>query len=334
MTPTENISKPKNYLWLDLLKGIAMIAVVVDHLFSYYQNLIIQYHTGFHVSLFILIAGFTSAISIQNRGGVVDFSYICQRIKKVFIPYLIATLVYCLYFGYFDLATIFKKIYTFSVAGPLYFVFFYIQLIAISYFVYKIINHQKSKILDIPLIIIFYLLSSFFNKYKIINSFYGGSGFLFGGSFFFLFVIGIFAKKYEQIFENKQINLVLFFASLILLSIYEFFDLVSKSWSNPANNYLIGYTLIVLSLVISIYQLFLKKFPNFLKPITIIGKNSLSVFLYHTLVIYIFSKIFGYYFLLSTFYFLLLLISLYLPILFSYLYKNVKLNLKPTNALN
>jgi len=211
------ISKPKNYLWLDLLKGIAMIAVVVDHLFSYYQNLTIQYHTGFHVSLFILIAGFTSAISIQNRGGVVNFSYICQRIKKVFIPYLIATLVYCLYFGYFDLATIFKKIYTFSVAGPLYFVFFYIQLISISYLLFKIVNHQKSKLFDIPLIIIFYFLSVFFNKYKIINSFYGGSGVLFGGSFFFLFVLGIFAKKYEQIFENKKINLGLLFSSLILL---------------------------------------------------------------------------------------------------------------------
>ena len=324
MTPTENISKPKNYLWLDLLKGIAMIAVVVDHLFSYYQNLTIQYHTGFHVSLFILIAGFTSAISIQNRGGVVDFSYICQRIKKVFIPYLIATLVYCLYFGYFDLATIFKKIYTFSVAGPLYFVFFYIQLISISYLLFKIINHQKSKFFDIPLIIIFYLLALLFNKYKIINSFYGGSGVLFGGSFFFLFILGIFAKKYEQIFENKKINLGLLFSSLILLSVYEFFDLISKSWSNPANNWLLGYTLIVLSLVVSVYQLFLKKFPNFLKPITIVGKNSLSVFLYHTLVIYIFSKLLTKSYSLLTFFYLLLT-SIYLPILFSTLYRYLKL---------
>ena len=318
------ISKPKNYLWLDLLKGLAMIAVVVDHLFSYYQNLTIQYHTGFHVSLFILIAGFTSAISIQNRGGFVNFYYICQRIKKVFIPYLIATLVYCLYFGYFDLATIFKKIYTFSVAGPLYFVFFYIQLISISYLLFKIINHQKSKLFDLLLIIIFYLLSVFFNKYKIINSFYGGSGVLFGGSFFFLFILGIFAKKYEQIFENKKINLGLLFSSLILLSVYEFFDLISKSWSNPANNWLLGYTLIVLSLVVSVYQLFLKKFPNFLKPITIVGKNSLSVFLYHTLVIYIFSKLLTKSYSLLTFFYLLLT-SIYLPILFSTLYRYLKL---------
>ncbi len=310
-------SKPKNYLWLDLLKGLAMIAVVVDHLFSYYQNLTIQYHTGFHVSLFILIAGFTSAISIQNRGGVVNFSYTLKRILKIFIPYLIATLVYCLYFGYLDFITIFKKIFTFSVAGPLYFVFFYIQLISISYFIYKLINHQKSKFFDIPLIITFYLLSAIFNKYKIINSFYGGSGVLFGGSFFFLFALGFFAKKYEQIFENKKINLGLLFSSLVLLSVYEFFDLISKSWSNPANNWLLGYTLIVLSLVVSVYQLFLKKFPNFLKPITIVGKNSLSIFLYHTLVIFIFSK------LLTISY--LLLTSIYLPIIISYLLKKLKL---------
>lgn len=324
--------KPKNYLWLDLLKGLAMIAVVVDHLFSYYNNLTIQYHTGFHVSLFILVAGFTSAISIQNRGGVVNFSYVFKRIKKIFFPYLVATLIYCLYFGIFDLPTIFRKIYTFSVAGPLYFVFFYIQLIAISYFVYKIINHKKSKLWDIALIIIFYLLSFLFNKYKIINSFYGGSGVLFGGSFFFLFTLGFFAKKYEKIFENKKINLALFFTSTIVLIIYEIYNLISKSWSNPANNYLIGYTLIVFYLIVSLFQLFFNKYSKYLLPIIVIGKNSLPIFLYHTLVIFIFSKLLTKSYSLLTISYLLLT-SIYLPILFSYLYKNIKLKLKHTNDL-
>lgn len=302
------ITKPKNYLWLDLLKGIAMIAVVVDHLYAYYQNLTIQYHTGFHVSLFILVAGFTSAISIQNRGGLVNFSYIIKRILKIFVPYLIATLIYCLYYEIFDLSIIFKKIYTFSVAGPLYFVFFYIQLIAISYFIYKLVNHKKSNFLDIALIIIFYLLAFFLNKHKIINSFYGGSGVLFGGSFLFLFILGFIAKKYEKIFENKKINLILFFISFLFLIIYEIFNLVSKSWSNPANNWLLGYTLIIFSLVVSLCYLFLNKFSKYLLPITIIGKNSLPIFLYHTLFINIFAKVLNNYF-------LLLPISLYLPIL-------------------
>lgn len=321
LTPT----KPKNYLWLDLLKGIAMIAVVIDHLYSYYQNLTIQYHTGFHVSLFILVAGFTSAISIQNRGGVVNFSYILKRISKIFIPYLIATLVYCLYFQYFDLTTIFQKIYTFSIAGPLYFVFFYIQLVAISYFIYRLINHSKSKLLDILLVIIFYFLAIFFNKYKIINSFYGGSGVLFGGSFFFLFTLGFFVKKYEKLLDNKKFNIILFSISLILLTIFEIYNLISVSWSNPANNWLIGYTLIIFSLVLSFYQLFLTRFTKFLSSITIVGKNSLSIFLYHTLVI----NIFGYLlpvknyplFTISS----LLIFSLYLPILISTLYKYLKL---------
>lgn len=316
------ISKPKNYLWLDLLKGFAMIAVVIDHLYYYYQNLSIQHHTGFHVSLFILIAGFTSALSIQNRGGVVNFSYILKRIGKIFVPYLVATLIYCLYFKCFNLSTIFQKIITFSVAGPLYFVFFYIQLIAISYFIYKLVNHQKSKFFDIPLIVVSYLLSIILNRYKFINSFYGGSGVLLGGSFFFLFTLGFFIKKYEKIFENKKFKIFLLFSSLISLSIYEIYSLVTQSWSNPANNYLIGYTLIIFSLIFSLFQLFFNRFPKILSPITIIGKNSLYVFLYHTLVINIFSKIFNYYSLLSTFYFLLLPISLYLPILIP-LFKNI-----------
>lgn len=309
------ISKPKNYLWLDLLKGFAMIAVVIDHLYSYYQNLNIQHHTGFHVSLFIMVAGFTSAISIQNRGGVVNFSYILKRILKIFVPYLVATLVYCIYFQYFDLVTIFKKIYTFSVAGPLYFVFFYIQLVAISSFIYKLVNHQKSKFFDVPLIIVFFLLGLLFNKYKIIDSFYGGSGVLFGGSFFFLFTLGFFIKKYEKIFENKNFNITLLISSIILLTIYEIFGFVSKSWSNPANGWLIGYTLIIFSFIQSTYQLFLTRFNKFLTPITIIGKNSLYIFLYHTLIINIFSKIL----LFANYYLLLIFLSIYLPILIPHL---------------
>lgn len=326
-TPNKPVKSP-NYLWLDLLKGIAMIAVVVDHLFSYYQNLSIQHHTGFHVSLFILISGITSAISIQNRGGVVNFSYILKRISKVFIPYLVATLFYCLYYQYFDLLTIFKKIYTFSVAGPLYFVFFYIQLIAISYFIYKLINHSKSKLFDIPLIIIFYLLAILFNRYKLINSFYGGSGVLFGGSFFFLYTLGFFIKKYEKIISLKKFNILLLITSLITLSIFEIFGLVSQSWSNPANNWLIGYTLAVFSIILSFYQLFLSQIPKFLTPITLIGKNSLYVFLYHTLVINIFSKIPIF----SKYYLLIILLSIYLPI-FIFSLKNVLnyKNLSPRN---
>lgn len=312
------ISKPKNYLWLDLLKGIAMIAVVVDHLFYYYQNLTVQYHTGFHVSLFILIAGFTSALSIQNRGGVVNFLYLLKRISKIFIPYLVVTLVYCLYYGYFNLSIIFQKIITFSVAGPLYFVFFYVQLIAISYFIYKLINHHQSPLFDILLIIVFYLFAFFLNKDKIISSFYGGSGVLFGGSFFFLFTLGFFLKKYETFFSQKRTNIFILFGSIVFLLVFEIFNLIPNTWSNPANNWLIIYTLIIFSLIFSLFQLFLNRFSSVLLPLTIIGKNSLSVFLYHTLFINLFAKIFDNYF-------LLLPISLYLPVIISSFKKRLTL---------
>lgn len=282
--------KSKNYLWLDLLKGIAMIAVVLDHLFYYYNNLSIQYHTGFHVSLFILLAGFTSAISIQNRGGVVNFSYILKRVSKIFVPYLIATFIYCFYNKIFSPLSILQKIITFSASGQLYFVFFYLQLIAISYFIYKLVNHQKTKLLDIPLVIIFYILAFLFNKNKIFNSFYGGSGVLFGGSFFFLYTLGFFIKKYEHTFEKKKFNYLLLVVSTVSLVIFKYFNLVSLSWSNPANNWLVIYCLIIFSLIFSLYQLVLFRFPKILTPITIIGQQSLYVFLYHTLIINIFSK--------------------------------------------
>lgn len=326
MSDSTKSKKPKNYLWLDLLKGIAMIAVVIDHLFYYYNNLSVQNHTGFHVSLFILLAGFTSAISIQNRGGVVNFSYILKRISKIFLPYLIATFIYCFYNKIFNPILIFKKIITFSASGQLYFVFFYLQLIAISFLIYKLINHQKTKLLDIPLVILFYFLAYLFNQNKIINSFYGGSGVLLGGSFFFLYTLGFFIKKYEHFLDKKIFNYLLLSISLISFVIFEYFNLISKSWSNPANNLLIIYCLIVFSLFSSLYQLVFTHFPKILKPITLVGQQSLYVFLYHTLIINIFSKFLPFpknYSLLTTFY--LLILATYLPIIIFSLSKKLKL---------
>ena len=100
---------------------------------------------------------------------------------------------------------------------------------------------------------------------------------------FFLYTLGFFIKKYEHFLDKKIFNYFLLPISLAFFVIFEYFNLISKSWSNPANNLLIIYCLIVFSLFSSLYQLVFTHFPKILKPITLVGQQSLSVFLYHTL---------------------------------------------------
>lgn len=321
MTIPNNICESERFLWIDLIKGISMIAVVIDHLYSYYQNLSIQFHTGFHVSLLILVSGFTSALSIQKRVNV-DIKYTLKRLFTIFFPYLIATFIYTTYYEKrLNFSLFFQKLINFSAAGPFYFVLFFMELIAIAPFIYKLINHQKTKLLDIPILLGIYFLSFFLNKYAKINSLFGGGGILFGGSFLFLYCLGFFLKKYFY-YLNKKITLFFLLCfSTILLLIFEYFNLIPKTWSNPANNLLFVYSLTIFSLIFSLYQLFFNKFFKILIPIAFLGKYSLYIFLYHTAFIDIYSYFFpqisksGLNYL---YYFLILLTATYIPSIAGY----------------
>lgn len=74
--------------WIDILKGIAIILVVMGHM--PYEPGFVALKGGiysFHMPLFMLLAGFTAALSMGRSPSVGTFIY--KRFIGIFLPYLV-----------------------------------------------------------------------------------------------------------------------------------------------------------------------------------------------------------------------------------------------------
>lgn len=286
----------KHYEWIDFAKSIAIIAVILDHTFGItYKNDVLHYHTAFSVTLFIFLAGITASISIGKHDKN-DKNYLFRRIKVIFIPYFFATLVYSIYNNnfMFDLYLFIKQLITFSASGPFYFVFFFMQLVLCSVVIYKIFQKCNGNILKgIGTLLFIYLLCVYFNRYTSMGPIYGGGNKLLGGSYLFVFSLGIIFYQYIDKLSNKKTNIEWLIMVIVAFTVFEKYKIYYKTWSNPPNKYTIFYTLLIFSIIFIVNNIFTLKSKlavNILNYVNMVGKNSLYVFLYHSLIIEIFLK--------------------------------------------
>lgn len=88
MSATKGIdTAPARIEWIDLLKGLAIILVVMGHM--PYDDGSVALKNGiysFHMPLFFLLAGFTAALSM-NRSAT-PWGFMRKRVVGIFIPYL------------------------------------------------------------------------------------------------------------------------------------------------------------------------------------------------------------------------------------------------------
>lgn len=122
--------------WIDFSKGIAIIAVILDHAFliypAFYRQLVWQ-HMMFAVLWFVMLSGVTNAIS-ANKSGLDTVPKILRfwikRMSAIYIPYLIASVVYyfTLYHKVHTVSELFIMVVNFRVMPLFYFVHLILQL--------------------------------------------------------------------------------------------------------------------------------------------------------------------------------------------------------------
>lgn len=258
--------------WLDFLKGLAIIAVVIDHSFGVlYKNILIQQHTSFSVAIFIFLAGITASITLSRHN---IFSFYKKRLISIIIPYIIATFIISL----LTQKHFFPSLINFNASGPFYFIAFFLQLLLIAPFLSKL-NYYF-----LPLI---FVISFLLNRFHF-TSLWGGGEFIFGGSFLFLFYLGIIFYKNISFFKPKFIFSVI--AALILIFI-ELFNLIPATWHNPPYLLTMFYTLTIFCLF---YNINLNPKSPIIRLFSLLGRYSLYIFLYHSVFFYLLEKFLHY----------------------------------------
>ncbi|MCR8843055.1 acyltransferase [Paenibacillus sp. SC116] len=280
--------------WIDFLKGLSILAVVVDHMYGIlYVSREFHLFTVFSVTLFIFLAGVTSVISL-DRNKLAFKDYLIKRTKGILIPFIVASIIYSIinHNYYFNLSVFWNELIMFKASPPFYFVLFYCQLILISPVLYKILN-KSGILLKLSSLIPLYFISKYLTHYTEISGIYGGGGRVLGGSYLFVFYLGMMLfmiyKKYGDSINRLWIHLLGIASSISAIYLLYVSGWLNLGWSNPPNKQTIIYTCSVLLFGYSLYMILHKS--KILSLFSIMGKYSLYIFLYHMLAMFYASKV-------------------------------------------
>lgn len=164
--------------------------------------------------------------------------------KKIIIPYLVATVFYFILRNHcFDLLSWFSAALRFNLTGAFYFVFFFIQLVIVSPFLYAWLNycnsHKFSYLLHAITFIFLVVFGAISFKYTLMLNVYGGGKNLLGSTYLLLYYTGMFlANKGIFNLKNGKKKIVLFLISLIFLLVWGYLY-VNKLL--PFDNYVVNF---------------------------------------------------------------------------------------------
>lgn len=297
----------KNYRskWVDAVKGLAILAVMVDHVEGrLYTNSNFAYLSYFSVCAFIIVMGITTYWSFDKKNDslIIKVKSKCIGILE---PYLSATLIYCVtIYKTFDLEVYVHHLLYFNASPPFYYVSLYIQLVLITPIVYRTISHvnqANNKKIEYIGIIVVLVIAWLTTSYTNILSIYGGGGKLFGGTYLVLLYVGMLLGKYcnnMYSYVNSRryfcIYIVLLLVWMRLLSIDRFkIDqyLPYGSGINPPSISLCIYAILIVMVVFLLEKTCINQVnTRFLwggvekylySKFVYLGRHTLYIFLYH-----------------------------------------------------
>lgn len=292
------MEKTKEIKWINCAKFLAILAVITDHTKGIlYTNQNIALASYFSVSLFIIISGMMSFSSNERHDRNWLQTFICSG-KNIVAAYLAANLIYLIWIDrYFDLKTYLQYVIGFNLSPPFYYVLLYLQLMLINRPIYDIIKRIPEKlywIWEIGMGIVILFISSLTTNYTNILNVYGGGGKIFGGTYLFLFYLGMLISKHA-VFKNMTLkkSAILSAAGFLLwfgwwrFACCNQFALDAKlpfgGGFNPPSITLSVMAVIMLVLSCGVFSLL--EYSKYLRWITCctswLGKHTLYIFLYH-----------------------------------------------------
>ncbi len=204
--------QPERTQWLDFMKGIAIIAVIADHvfwLFPQYLPAWLHPYTFFSVPLFVFLAGWTAALSYERHQDD-GIRGVLKRLPHILVPYVCA--VFCCVWirrpMLFDLTGFLKELFLFSASPPHYFVFFFLQLMLIAPILYRLlVRRKKYDGIRIPACLLFLLAAAVWATFCTRTlPLHGGGAKLFGGFFLFHFALGMTAFRFRRFADSPAVT--------------------------------------------------------------------------------------------------------------------------------
>lgn len=284
----------KRKIWIDVLRGIAIIAVVLDHAIflhpSYRIHPLIQSHLYFSLVFFIFLSGFTNALSAERKLWKFPQSVLLfwKNKKGLALTFVIASIISTRYYhGNFDLYGIWVDITYFSAQRPYYFfglLFRLYFLFPFLFMFYQLMGKGRKYIGLLSIIIISFVLY-FISQSSQLRWISGYPTF---AAYFFIFYLGMlsssFHLKWNRLLGTGVILLFLFFELYLIVmygTIFRDIPIIP----------LFGWSLTVLILV-KLFQDIVGIDSLVATLLAFVGKHSYYIFLFHFLILSSLTKIY------------------------------------------
>jgi peptidoglycan/LPS O-acetylase OafA/YrhL len=284
------------YRWIDALRGIAVICVVLGHtmdIFPDNQIYILWQHLAFTIPWFVFLSGTTNALSIlQKRPANLTISLISLVIRRILhlLPvYFIALFISIKFspFPHITLAQFIREGIRFWTVPTFYFVQLILELYLLFPILYAIAVTLKRPVLVAISIVVVGWFAYFFPYFQTPNP-YGGTNIIIGGGYLLVFYLGI-LYGIRPLKESRRF-IVLVITGCILT---DFVYITFSPFLGHSTLYFIllhGWSIPLLFAV----KLLVKWLPKYaMSLVAFFGRQSLFIFLLHYTILWILNSITG-----------------------------------------
>ena len=282
--------------WIDLVKGIAILAVLVDHTFGHEprigRSLCVAW-SYFSVALFVLIGGYNAGRTQARHVGDSFWASVPWRgIRRLLGAYLVAVgIFHVVGTQSFVLSDYLRSVVSFNSVGAFYFVAFYVQLLALSPVLYR--SLCRCPWLALAAVA---LAAHWMTRHTLVfEQAYGAGKFLLGGYFLLAYALGMALSLWPQ--PRRRVSCLLGLGGLALSLALGAAPV--KSWICSASGKL-GFVLynlnpsgglwLLVALSVFLVVRAIPLSPRCLeslamKALLAVGRESMMIFLYHILVL-------------------------------------------------
>lgn len=191
----------RRYTQIDMLKGIGILMVLVNHSYRFvYMHPAIFHFSRSCVQLLVFAAGINAYLSfdkaVSEKGNAVCMHYVCRRSKGILIPYAVFTLFFLLLWKKrLVLGDFISFLISFNIASPVYFVPIFIQMVCATPFLYAIVKKLKNTGQTVLVTALALFVFGIFSSRTYIADIFGSGKYLLGGSYGWVFFLGLIFGK-------------------------------------------------------------------------------------------------------------------------------------------
>lgn len=275
----------KRVFWIDSLKGILMMLVVLGHTIQYIfvdsfdNNHVWNYIYSFHMPAFMAVSGW---LSYRVGGGKNRLSIIIRRFQQLIVPYFAWEMIYRLLNGNLSGESLIK-IFTHP-----YYWFLWVLFFIIVTFQFGDWLSVKYKIKQEIIII---LLGLMFTAIMVIGE-VRIFGFQFIAYYYVFYILGYYIHKYPKFLLSSNFCLIVMVVIWAIMAwFWNMHELPPFLVSIPLPKAMMQYSYRFITGMIAIYVILCvaPKFMNIVsiwnKPLIELGKISLGIYVVHLLLI-------------------------------------------------